>query len=153
MTLASTPRDDAADHPARLRHGVLRRPAAPRQAAGVRPGGDGRLRRLRGGGDRPIFLNRCECHASQLANRDECPRHAPRQVIKLLSPDFVHLTSKAQQLSAAFRGAHERVATREEEIGGSGGSLGLPGPLLTHLHTAYMVYFERLPTRLNPLPG
>ena len=26
-----------------------------------------------------------------------------------------------------------------------------PGPLLTHLHTVYMVYSERLPTRLNPL--
>jgi hypothetical protein len=38
-------------------------------------------------------------------------------VIKLLSPDFVHLTSKTQQLSAAFRGAHERVETREKGIG------------------------------------
>jgi hypothetical protein len=26
-----------------------------------------------------------------------------------------------------------------------------PGPLLTHLHTVYMAYSERLPTRLNPL--
>ena len=26
-----------------------------------------------------------------------------------------------------------------------------PGPLLTHLHTVYMAYYERLPTRLNPL--
>ena len=26
-----------------------------------------------------------------------------------------------------------------------------PGPLLTHLHTVYMGYSERLPTRLNPL--
>jgi hypothetical protein len=42
--------------------------------------------------------------------------------------------------------------------GGSGGSLeppgpllGLPGPLLTHLHTVYMACSECLPTRLNPL--
>ena len=26
-----------------------------------------------------------------------------------------------------------------------------PGPLLTHIHTVYMAYSERLPTRLNPL--
>ena len=26
-----------------------------------------------------------------------------------------------------------------------------PGPLLTHLHTVYIAYSERLPTRLNPL--
>ena len=26
-----------------------------------------------------------------------------------------------------------------------------PGPLLTHLHTVYLAYSERLPTRLNPL--
>jgi hypothetical protein len=47
------------------------------------------------------------------------------------------------------------VAIREKQIGGSGGSLGPPGPLLTHLlthlHTGYMVYSECLPTRLNPL--
>jgi hypothetical protein len=46
-------------------------------------------------------------------------------------------------------------------IGGSGlqgahlNPLGLflepSGPLLTHLHTVYMAYYERLPTRLNPL--
>ena len=29
--------------------------------------------------------------------------------------------------------------------------LGPPGPLLTHLHTIYVAYSERLPTRLNPL--
>ena len=50
------------------------------------------------------------------------------------------------------------VATREQQIGGSGGSLEPPGPLLeppgpllTHLHTVYMDYSECLPTRLNPL--
>ena len=39
---------------------------------------------------------------------------------------------------------------REKEIGGSGGSLEPPGPLLTHLHTAYMANSGYLPTRLNP---
>jgi tRNA A-37 threonylcarbamoyl transferase component Bud32 len=39
-----------------------------------------------------------------------------------------------------------RVSNREKEIGGSGGSLEPPGPLLTHLHTVYMAYSERLPT-------
>ena len=29
--------------------------------------------------------------------------------------------------------------------------LETPGPLLTHLHTVYMAYSERLPTRVNPL--
>jgi hypothetical protein len=54
-------------------------------------------------------------------------------------------------------GAHARRA-RAQQIGGSGGSLEPPGPLLrpprpllTHLHTVYMVYSECLPTRLNPL--
>jgi hypothetical protein len=36
---------------------------------------------------------------------------------------------------------------------GSGGSLEHRGPLLTHLHTVYMAYYECLPTRLNPRPG
>jgi hypothetical protein len=43
-------------------------------------------------------------------------------------------------------------------VGGSGGSLEPPGPLLetrgpllTHFHTVYIAYSERLPTRLNPL--
>jgi hypothetical protein len=40
---------------------------------------------------------------------------------------------------------------RKEEIGGSGGSLVTPGPLLTHLHTVYMAYSGCLPTHLNPL--
>jgi hypothetical protein len=43
------------------------------------------------------------------------------------------------------------VSAREQQIGGSGGSLEPPGLLLTHLHTVYMAYSERLPTRLNPL--
>jgi hypothetical protein len=44
------------------------------------------------------------------------------------------------------------VLLREKQIGGSsGGSLEPPGPLLTHLHTIYIAYSERLPTRLNPL--
>jgi hypothetical protein len=49
-------------------------------------------------------------------------------------------------------------AYREKQIGGSGGSLeppgpllAPPGPLLTHLHTIYMAFSERLPTCLNPL--
>jgi hypothetical protein len=40
---------------------------------------------------------------------------------------------------------------REQQIGGSGGSLEPPGPLLTHLRTVCMAYSERLSTRLNPL--
>jgi hypothetical protein len=43
------------------------------------------------------------------------------------------------------------VQLREQQIGGSGGSLEPPGPLLTRLHTVYMAYSECLPTRLNPL--
>jgi hypothetical protein len=50
------------------------------------------------------------------------------------------------------------VHVREQQIGGSGGSLEPPGPileppgpLLTHLHTVYTAYSEHLPTRLNPL--
>jgi hypothetical protein len=43
------------------------------------------------------------------------------------------------------------VGNREKEIGGSGDSLEPPGPLLTHLHTVYMAYFECLPTGLTPL--
>jgi hypothetical protein len=42
------------------------------------------------------------------------------------------------------------LASREKEIGGSGGSLEPPGSLLTHLHAVYMVYSECLPSRLNP---
>ena len=52
----------------------------------------------------------------------------------------------------------ELHVAREQQIGGSGGSLEppgplleSPGPLLTHLHTVYMAYSECLPTRLNPL--
>jgi hypothetical protein len=50
------------------------------------------------------------------------------------------------------------VMAREKQIGGSGGSLDPPRPLLeppgnllTHLHTVYTVYSGCLPTRLNPL--
>ena len=52
----------------------------------------------------------------------------------------------------------ERARRREKQIGGSRGSLEPPGPLLeppgpllTHLHTDYMAYSERLLTRLNPM--
>jgi hypothetical protein len=40
---------------------------------------------------------------------------------------------------------------KQMKIGGSGGSLGTPGPLPTHHHTVYMEYFECLPTLLTPL--
>jgi hypothetical protein len=43
------------------------------------------------------------------------------------------------------------AAAREKEIGGSGGSLEPPGPLLSHLHTVYLAYSKCLPTRLNSL--
>ena len=64
------------------------------------------------------------------------------------------------ELGAGDAGQLERPAARdrEQQIGGSGGSLEPPGPLLeppgpllTHLHTVYMAYSECLPTRLNPL--
>jgi hypothetical protein len=58
------------------------------------------------------------------------------------------LVRKAAQIVADLGG---RVLTREKEIGGSGGSLEPPGPLLTHLHIVYMACSERLPTRLTPL--
>ena len=55
-------------------------------------------------------------------------------------------------------GRHHPVGPREQQTGGSGGSLEPPGPLLeapgplpTHLHTVYIAYSERLPTRLKPL--
>jgi hypothetical protein len=51
-----------------------------------------------------------------------------------------------------------QLIRREQQIGGSGGSLEPPGPLLeppgpllTHLHTVYIAYSECLPTHLNPL--
>jgi hypothetical protein len=47
--------------------------------------------------------------------------------------------------------AISQVGGRETEIGGSGGSLEPPGPLLTTSILFYMVYSECLPTRLNPL--
>jgi acyl-coenzyme A synthetase/AMP-(fatty) acid ligase len=57
-----------------------------------------------------------------------------------------------------FSSGSTGVPNREQQIGGSGGSLeplgpllAPPGPLLTHLHTVYMAYSECLPTRLNPL--
>jgi hypothetical protein len=40
---------------------------------------------------------------------------------------------------------------RDTAVGGSGGSLEPPWPLLTHLRTAYTAYSECLPTRLTPL--
>ena len=53
---------------------------------------------------------------------------------------------------------NRKVFVREQQIGGSGGSLEPPGPLLeppwpllTHLRTVYMVCSECLPTRLHPL--
>ena len=53
---------------------------------------------------------------------------------------------------------NQKAFVREQQTGGSGGSLeppgpllDPPGPLLTQLHTVYMAYSERLPTRLNPL--
>ena len=48
--------------------------------------------------------------------------------------------------------------SREQQMGGSGGSIEPPGPLLeppepllTHLHTVYIACYECLPTHLNPL--
>jgi hypothetical protein len=56
------------------------------------------------------------------------------------------------------RGHPGRHQAREQQMGGSGGSveppaplLDPPGPLLMHRHTVCIAYFECLPTRLNPL--
>jgi hypothetical protein len=68
----------------------------------------------------------------------------------------------AARVRCADRGARAAAGAgrggREQQIGGSGGSLeppGLPfeppGPLLTHLRTVYMACSEYLPTHLNPL--
>jgi hypothetical protein len=63
--------------------------------------------------------------------------------------------SNQEALAATIPGCRRAVVDREKQIGGSGGSLAPPGPLLTHLlthlHTVYMAYSECLPTRLNPL--
>ena len=63
-----------------------------------------------------------------------------------------------QEIFIAEHVPNNLLVYREQQIGGSGGSLEPPGPLLeppgpllTHLHTVYMVYSECLPTRLNPL--
>jgi hypothetical protein len=58
-----------------------------------------------------------------------------------------NLTRWAEALNASGRA----VLVREKQIGGSGGSLDPPRPLLTHLHTVHTAYSECLPTRLNPL--
>jgi hypothetical protein len=74
-------------------------------------------------------------------------------------------TAKSDFLGSVRLGSPEnvkklacRVGVREQQIGGSRGSLeppgpllDPPGPLLTHLHTVFMAYSECLPTRLNPL--
>jgi hypothetical protein len=44
-----------------------------------------------------------------------------------------------------------RQGAQEGSLEPPGPLLGPPGPLLTHLHTVYMAYSERLPARLNPL--
>jgi hypothetical protein len=56
-----------------------------------------------------------------------------------------------QGVTALMVAAASGCARREKAIGGPGGSLEPPGPLLPHRHNVYMAYSERLPTRLNPL--
>jgi hypothetical protein len=56
-----------------------------------------------------------------------------------------------QTLWRRKKGLRQAAPPREQQIRGSGGSLEPPGPLLTHLHTVYMAFSERFPTRLNPL--
>ena len=58
-----------------------------------------------------------------------------------------------EQSVASFAYTAALALGRERQIGGSGGSLeppgpllGPPGPLLTHLHTVHMAYYERLPS-------
>ena len=58
-------------------------------------------------------------------------------------------TENARAVAAAASDAR----SREKEMGGPGGSLEPPWPLITHLHTMYIEYSEGLPTRLNPLAG
>ena len=71
---------------------------------------------------------------------------------------LVDLEVSADVSTKLVRHILDDVWAGEQQRGGSGGSLeppGLhlepPGPLLTRLHTVYMAYSERLPTRLNPL--
>jgi hypothetical protein len=69
--------------------------------------------------------------------------------------EMVEVSDEAGHSSVDF--AAVVVHDMEKQIGGSGGSLEPPvplleppGPLLTHLHTVYTAYSECLPTRLNP---
>jgi hypothetical protein len=68
------------------------------------------------------------------------------------------VAAKFSVVCAPVRPLVYMVSGREQQIGGSGGSLEPPGPLLeppgpllTHLHTVYIAYSDGLPTRLNPL--
>ena len=71
--------------------------------------------------------------------------HLPRVPVRpRAGPSPAGLHRHVQRLAAGAR-------VREQQIGGSGGSLEPPGPLPTHLHNVYMEYSECLPTRLNPL--
>ena len=63
-------------------------------------------------------------------------------------------SARCAGITSPFSGdAGEKTAVleRAKEIGGSGGSLEPPGPLLTHFRTVYMAYSECPPTLLNPL--
>jgi hypothetical protein len=57
--------------------------------------------------------------------------------------DVFIITTLIDQVDPEIEDVPERVGRREKEIGGSGAySLEPPGPLLTHLHTVYMVYLS-----------
>ena len=89
-------------------------------------------------------------------------RMAPQVVDEAIQVHGAHGVSQDSGLPGMYTGLRTlRVADgpdivhiREKQIGGSGGSLEPPGPLLEppgHLHTVYMAYSEYLPTHLNPL--
>jgi hypothetical protein len=116
--------DDTARGPA-----VLLRPRAP----GGRGGG--------GGGPRVIS----DCHFAISLNR-----FIPGFLSYVFSRCFSKVTIGYYP---RWTSARRRTpwSSGRNRWGVQGGSLGPPGPLLTHLHTVYMAYSERLPTRLNPL--
>jgi hypothetical protein len=78
-------------------------------------------------------------------------------LLLLLAPAAL---STPQQFTGRVYGAHhpshqpsqrDAACPPGRHIYGVQGAHLTPGPLFTHLHTVYMAYSERHPTRLNPL--
>jgi hypothetical protein len=84
------------------------------------------------------YLNRQEGLGWSRRDKSNTQKQGRGKRVRGTDVDFLDVRSE--------REAH----IREKEIGGSGGSLEPPGPILTHLHTVYMSYSECLPNCLNP---